>query len=360
MIDSASLSGAQPLSLSVTSAPGPDWDDFVRGRPEATAYMRSRWTLLTRDVFRVRAHYLQARDAAGTLVGVLPVVQQRSLLGNFATSVPYFNYGGALATNDDIALQLMNRARELARDAGCSYLELRDLQARPDAVEQGWQVRTDKVTMVLSLPASADELGKRLGSKLRSQIKRAGREGVQTRTGGLELLDAFYDVFCRNMHELGTPVYPKRFFHAILEQFAADTRLVVIEQAGKPLAGGFLVFDGRRAEIPWACCHPEAKPLGINMRLYWDVLVSAIERGCDSFDFGRSSVDSGTFRFKQQWGAQPLPLHWYRWDRSPAAADAPRSSADGRLMRLATAIWQRMPLRLANALGPWVSPALPW
>ena len=360
MIDTYSLPDARPPSLSVTSAPGPDWDEFVRGRPEASAYLRSRWTLLSRDVFRLRAYYIEARDAAGTLVGVLPVVQQRSLIGNFATSVPFFNYGGALATSDDIALQLMNCAREFARDAGCSYLELRDIHPRPNAVEQGWQVRTDKVTMVLSLPASADELGKRLGSKLRSQIKRSDREGVQTKTGGLDLLDAFYDVFCRNMHELGTPVYPKRFFHAILEQFAADTKLVVIERAGTPLAGGFLVFDGRRAEIPWACCHPEAKPLGINMRLYWEVLATTIERGCDSFDFGRSSVDSGTFRFKQQWGAKPLPLHWYRWERRPPAANPPRSAAEGRLMRLATAIWQRMPLRLANALGPLVSPALPW
>jgi len=356
-VATASQYGSPP-SLTVLSAPSADWDEFVSSFPAASVYLRSAWTALAREVFRLRAWYLEARDAKGSLVAVLPLLQQRSLIGNFATSVPFFNYGGALAHSDDHAFLLMERARELARDAGCSYLELRDVERRPAAVAAGWQLRSDKVSMVLSLPDTTEALGKRLGSKLRSQIKRADREGVQARAGGIELLDAFYDVFCRNMHELGTPVYPRRFFRAILETFPNDTRLVIVERGGTPLAAGFLVFGGNGAEIPWASCRADAKPLGVNMKLYWEVLLVAIERGCKTFDFGRSTVDSGTYRFKQQWGAQPLELNWYRWERRPAASGAPASP--GRVMRLATGIWQRLPLRLANALGPIVSPALPW
>ncbi|MES1263377.1 MAG: FemAB-like protein, partial [Peristeroidobacter soli] len=121
------------------------------------------------------------------------------------------------------------------------------------------------------------------------------------------------------------------------------------------------------AEIPWASCRADAKPLGMNMKLYWEVLSLAIERGCTSFDFGRSTVDSGTFKFKKQWGAQPLPLHWHRWERRPAPAtvapDSPDSAAGmgrGRIMRSATAVWQKLPLSVANTIGPWVSPGLPW
>jgi FemAB-related protein (PEP-CTERM system-associated) len=351
---------ASPPSLAVSPAPAADWDGFVRDFPGASVYHRSGWSLLARDVFRLRAWFIEARDAGGSLVGVLPLVQQRSLIGNFATSVPFFNYGGVLARRDDHALLLMERARDLARAAGCSYLELRDVQRRPAALAAGWQLRSDKVSMVLELPGSAEELGKRLGSKLRSQIKRADREGVQKRVGGAELLDAFYDVFCRNMHELGTPVYPRRFFSAILEAFPGDTRLVVIERGNTPLAAGFLVFSDHGAEIPWASCRADAKALGVNMKLYWEVLSASIERGCRSFDFGRSTADSGTFRFKQQWGARPLQLNWYRWERKAPAAGASRPAAQGRAMRLATVVWQRLPLRLANALGPYVSPSLPW
>jgi len=353
-----------PVRISVTESPGADWDEFVRSRADASIYHRSGWSLLPRDVFRHRAYFIEARDAQG-LAGVLPVVQQRSLFGNFATSVPFFNYGGALARDDATALALMNRARDLASDIGCSYLELRDVKLRA----ADWQVRTDKASMILELPSSLEALGKALGSKLRSQVKRADREAVTVRRGGAELLDAFYDVFCRNMRDLGTPVSPRKFFATILERFGAETQLLVIERAGTPLAAGFLVFDGGRAEIPWASCRADAKPLGMNMKLYWEVLSLAIERGCTSFDFGRSTVDSGTFKFKKQWGAQPLPLHWHRWERRPSpapATDAPDSADSaggmgrGRIMRSATAVWQKLPLSVANTIGPWVSPGLPW
>src|SRR5690606_23596502 len=115
------------------------------------------------------------------------------LFGNFMTSVPFFNYGGALADSEDIVRLLMERARDLAAEQGCSYLEFRD--ARPQPGE--WRVRTDKVSMVLDLPADAEALSKQLGSKLRSQVKRADRESPSVRTGGIELLGDFYSVFCR-------------------------------------------------------------------------------------------------------------------------------------------------------------------
>jgi len=343
------------LALTVSSVPGTDWDAFVLGFPAASSYFQSGWTLLARDVFRHRVFFIEARGADGRLSGVLPVVQQRGLLGNFATSIPFFNYGGALASDPAVRTALMTRARELAQQLGCAYLELRDVHPQAN----GWRVRTDKVSMILQLPATKEELSKRLGSKLRSQVKRSEREAATVRTGGVELLDDFYRVFAANMRDLGTPVYPKRFFRAILERFPALTRILVIDHQGKAAAAAFLVMDRDRAEIPWASCLAEAKPLGFNMKLYWEVLTFVISRGCTSFDFGRSTLDSGTYKFKKQWGAEPLQLHWYRWDRNPVPEGAGGMKEDG-LMKRATAIWQRLPLPVANFLGPLVSPGLPW
>ena len=342
-------------SISVAAEPGSDWDEFVRGQPGASIYLRSGWSLLARDVFRHRPHFIEARDSQGRLQGVLPVVQQRGLLGNFATSIPFFNYGGALANDSGVIAALMDRARVLASDLGCSYLELRDVAHHGG----DWIERTDKASMILKLPGTADALGKQLGSKLRSQIKRADRETLQVRKGGIELLDAFYDVFCRNMRDLGTPVYPLRFFRAILERFPENTQLLVVYHHERPAAAGFIVVDGAQAEIPWASCRSDAKPLGINMKLYWEALTLAIDRGCTAFDFGRSTIDGGTYRFKKQWGAEPLPLHWHRWERHPRT-DANSSASPGRFLRLATAVWQRLPLPIANLLGPRISPGLPW
>lgn len=352
-----SEAAVEGCSVAVDEAPGDDWDPFVIDAPDSSLYHLSGWAAIAKDVFGHRALFLQARDRAGSLVGILPVVEQRSLLlGSFATSVAFFNYGGALAQNPAVAQQMMVRASQVAERLGCRYLEFRDTQPRSG----DWTQRTDKVTLQLELPPTAAALSQRLGSKLRSQVKRADREGLRQRIGTLDLVHDFYAVFAENMRDLGTPVYPRRFFEAILRRYETQCRLVVIDWRGEPSAAAFLVFWRRRAEVPWAACRARAKPLGLNMKLYWELLALAVDRGCTLFDFGRSTVGSGTYRFKQQWGAEPVPLYWYRWERDRSAERDGIGEERGRALRVATAIWQRMPLGIANFLGPFVSGALPW
>jgi FemAB-related protein (PEP-CTERM system-associated) len=356
IVASAQIASSQ-CRVNVLEAPGTDWDPFVLGFPGSSIYHLSGWTEIAREVFGHRVLFVESRDPSGSLMGVLPVIQQRSwLLGNFATALAFFNYGGALAADPLVAQQLMNRASEAAEALGCRYLEFRDVQ--PRLCE--WSRRTDKVTLRLELPDTAEALSKRLGSKLRSQVKRAEREGAQHRTGGVVLLDDFYAVFAENMRDVGTPVYPKRFFQAILERFEQYCRLVIIESQDEPWAAALLVFWRGCAEVPWASCRAKAKPLGMNMKLYWELLSQAIARGCESFDFGRSTVDSGTYRFKQQWGAEPVPLYWYRWERHGSRQETSADEGRGKAMQVATAIWQRLPLGIANAFGPLISGALPW
>ena len=343
--------------ITVSDQPTADWDAFVAQDPQASLYHLSRWPEIGAEIFGHRALYVEAREASGALVGILPVIQQKSrLLGNFATSLAFFNYGGALARDAETAERLMHSAAEAAQGLGCRYLEFRGIQARTGP----WVQRTDKITLQLELPATFEALSKRLGAKLRSQVKRADREGVQCHTGGAELLDDFYGVFAENMRDLGTPVYPKRFFEAILKRFAPYCQLVVIDWQGNPAAAAFLTFWRNQAEVPWASCRARAKPLGLNMKLYWEILSLAVSRGCSVFDFGRSTVDSGTYRFKRQWGAEPKPLYWYRWERNPSGQAIEHGEGRGRVMQLATSVWQRLPLGLANALGPHISGALPW
>lgn len=342
--------------VAVMRRPSEDWDAFVAGHPQTSVYFLSGWTLLAQEVFGHGAWFVEARDRGGRLLGVLPVIHQKTLLGNFATSLGFFNYGGALCDSDATALEMMECARAYAERSGCAYIEFRDTKPRGGA----WRVRTDKITMILPLPNDVATLGKQLGAKLRSQIKRTDREQAAVRTGGLELLKDFYEVFCHNMRDLGTPVYPRKFFAAILEKFSQHCVLVVIDRMGKPAAAGFVVIANNFAEIPWAACREDAKPMGFNMKLYWEVLSLVVDRGCTQFDFGRSTVDSGTYKFKKQWGAQPQQLHWHRWDRHLCLQDEERPASSGKFMQYATSVWKRLPLGVANTLGPLVSPSLPW
>jgi FemAB-related protein (PEP-CTERM system-associated) len=350
------LDQAQPWNISVQSEPSPQWDGFVAKHAESSVYLLSGWSLLAREVFGHPAFFIEARDAGNALVGVLPVVQQKSLLlGNFATSLPFFNYGGCLCASEDIAVAMMTRARELAEQRGCSYIEFRDDRPRPG----DWIRRTDKVSMVLALPDTFEKLSKQLGSKLRSQAKRADREEPTVRIGGVELVDDFYDVFAHTMRDLGTPVYPRKFFPALLRRFPEYCRLIVVDCRGKPAAAGFVVIYNGRAEIPWAACRADAKPLGFNMKLYWEVLAYVVGQKCVSFDFGRSTVDAGTYNFKKQWGAQPVQLHWHRWERN-AASEVAEASSGGKLTDLLSRVWQKLPIGVANTVGPFISPGLPW
>lgn len=329
------------------------WDDYVAAHPKASLYHRYAWRQVIRRAFGHETLYLGARDSTGRLVGVLPIVRLKSrLFGDFGVSMPFFNYGGVLADHPDIAEQLLNRAADEARQRGLSHLEIRSTYRACD-----WPARTDKVSMILELPASADQLEKQLGAKIRAQIKRARQENPQLVIGGKELLDDFYRVFATNMRDLGTPVYGKAFFRIILEAWPEQARLVVLRMAGRPVATAFLLGDRDMMEIPWASTLRSANPLNMNMLLYWHVLQFSLERGYRYFDFGRSTQDAGTFRFKKQWGAIPVQHFWHYW--LIEGTSMPQLKPDSPKFRFLVKCWQKLPVALTRLLGPAIVRYLP-
>ncbi len=329
------------------------WNAYVDGHADGTLAHRAEWAGLFRRVFGKRGHLLVA-ERDGRQVGALPLVHMHSLLfGNYMVSVPYLNYGGVLADDEAAAAALLDAAAALAGGCGAASIELREQAERAG----GMPCREDKVAMLLDLPETAEALSKALGSKLRSQIKRPQRENPQVRHGGLDCLDEFYTVFARNMRDLGTPVYSKRLFEEILRVFPAQSHIVVVRLAGRPAAAAFLLGHRGVLEIPWASSLREFNRVGVNMLLYWECLSHAIEHGYRVFDFGRSTVDAGTYRFKKQWGAQPKQLYWHYW-LAPGAA-MPNLKTDNPKFDLVIRTWQKLPLWFTNAVGPHIVKHLP-
>ncbi|HWG29791.1 MAG TPA: FemAB family XrtA/PEP-CTERM system-associated protein [Steroidobacteraceae bacterium] len=330
------------------------WDAYVQSRPEAAAYHRYGWRKVIRGVFDRETYYLGARGAHGELCGVLPLVRLKGLVvGDVLVSLPYFTYGGVVASHAAAQSGLVQAACDLGKRLGVDHIELRHRSNACPALP----ARTDKVSLLLDLPASAAELNKALPAKLRSQIKRPQREGVSAVNGGEELLEEFYRVFAVNMRDLGTPVYPRSFFAAVLREFPSETRVFVVRHAQGPVAAGLVLGHGSALEIPWASSLRNFNALGVNMLLYWSVLEYACGAGYRRFDFGRSTVDSGTFRFKRQWGAQPEQLHWHYWLRGGGAPPVLNSSNPK--FKLAVSAWQRLPLSVANRIGPMLARNLP-
>lgn len=350
-----SVSSRKPSEYAVheLGADTASWDAFVQSNPAASIYHLARWRALIKDCFGHGSHYLQAVDANNQVVGVLPLVRLKSkLFGDYLVSVPYFNYGGAVAVTAEIELALMQHTEQLAQDLGVSHIEFRDNIER-----EPWPKRTDKVAMVLKLPDSVERLNKQIGAKLRAQIKRAQRENPEVLTGGAELLDDFYTVFAINMRDLGTPVYSKEFFRKMLQAFPDESRLIVLRHEGKPVSTAFLLAFRQGVEIPWASTLRYVNKFSMNMLLYWEVLQYAIERKADHFDFGRSSRDAGTYKFKKQWGAQEVPLYWHYWLKD--GRELPRLNPDNPKYRLAINVWRRLPVELTKLIGPPIVKNLP-
>lgn len=328
------------------------WDAYVGQHPQGSLYHLVAWRDLIRSVFGHDSIYLYARRA-GAIVGVLPLIRLKSrLFGDYMVSVPYFNYGGAISESASVSELLMKAASDRARDIGCSHIEFRDIVAR-----ETWPVRTDKVDMELALPADVATLWSMFSPKLRSQIRKPQKEGAEFVHGNIELLPDFYAVFSRNMRDLGTPVYGESFFKAVLEQFPQHASIALVRYQGRTVAAGFLLGHRGRLEIPWASSLREYNSLGVNMLLYMEILKLAIEGGYRTFDFGRSSMDSGTYRFKKQWGASEKQLYWHYW--LVQGKHLPQLNPTNPKYRFAVSLWSRLPLWVANSIGPHIVKNLP-
>ncbi len=334
---------------------GVAWNAFVAAHPAGTVDHLWQWRHVIADALGHESLYLEARRAT-TVVGVLPLVLVRSrIFGRSVISLPFLNYGGILADGNDpdVVQALIDAARDAASRFGGSHVELRHTRRQSATLP----CRQHKLAMLRDLPASSETLWTALDRKVRNQVRKAQKAELTVASGGVELVDEFYDVFSRNMRDLGTPVYPKALFTLTLQTFAREARVVVVRHGRQTAAAGISLTFGRTVLNPWASSLRELRPLCPNMLLYWTLLEQAVADGAEVFDFGRSSPGAGTHQFKLQWGAVEHPLCWeYVLLSRPEPPDQGPSNAK---FDRAIAIWQRLPLGIANRLGPIVAKHLP-
>jgi FemAB-related protein (PEP-CTERM system-associated) len=331
------------------------WDKFVSTSDVSTCYHQSGWKDVVEKAFGHPTYYLMSEDSSGSIDGILPLVHMRSFIfGNFLSSMPFFNYGGFCAANRSIVDRLLTDAREVARETGADYIEFRHEHNLLDELP----AKTTKASMRLLVPSDSTELFKSFPSKLRSQIRRAQKEGLTVTIGRSEELANFYSVFSENMRDLGTPVYGMSFFQTILDTFPDSTWICTVStRDGMPIASGFLVGFKQILEIPWASSLRKFNVLGSNMLLYWSVLEFCCNQGFRVFDFGRSSIGEGTYRFKEQWGARPTTLYWHYWMGKDG--NLPQLNPNNPKFELAIRVWKHLPVRVTRVIGPRLVKYLP-
>ncbi len=289
------------------------------------------------------------------VVGLLPLAFVKSpLFGRFLVSLPYINSAGVLAGEGQVASALVDRAVALADELDVRYLELRH-ETPVEHSALGTQL-TSKVHMRLALPGTSEELWKRFDPKVRNQIRKGEKQNFEVIWGCGEVLADYYDVFARNMRDLGTPVFGKDLFRAILDSFPDGAEFCVVRLDGKAIAAALLTHGQTTTEVPSASALREFNVTNANMFMYWQLLQRAIARQQQTFDFGRSTVDSNTYRFKKQWGAEPHPAVWQYYVRQGTVGDM--RIEGGKYDRMIRT-WQRLPVWLTRLVGPAIVRGIP-
>ena len=352
-VDSAAYRSVAFKAVSVAIAADRDsseWDRSVTEHADASGYHVWAWRGVFERAFGHESIYLVARDG-DRIAGVLPLVFIDSLVfGRSLTSLPFLNYGGIVADSQEAADKLLAAATEVARHRRCRHVELRHVGRRFSSLP----CKEHKVAMQLPLETG---MWQRLDRKVRNQIRKAQKSELTSEYGGVELLADFYQVFARNMRDLGTPVYGRRFFEEVLRSFPERTQIHVVRLRRVPVAAGITYRTGRGVEVPWASSVRDYSALCPNHLLYWSVIERAVADGCDVLDFGRSTPHEGTYKFKEQWGARPVPLHWEYALLNGAAL--PNASPTNPKFQLAIRMWKKLPVSIATRVGPSIVRAIP-
>lgn len=345
-----------PLSVRLLGADVADrarWDSFVQACPEATFFHRAGWQRVIEEAFGHRTwFFLAERD--GQIEGVLPLAQIKSrLFGHALIALPFCVYGGVAARTGAARAALDAEALQLAESLNVGHLEYRNVTpAHPD--DAAWLGKDLYVTFRKEISADDEANMNAIPRKQRAMVRKGIKLGL---AGEIDQdVERFFTAYASSVHRLGTPVFSKKYFRLLKEEFGSDCEVRVIVQgegAEKRLVAGVLSFFFRDEVLPYyGGGMPVARDVAGNDFMYWNLMQASAAKGCRLFDFGRSKRGTGAFDFKKNWGftAQPLPYE-YRLVASPELPDVNPLNPKYQLF---IKLWQKLPLPLANALGPHI------
>ena len=320
------------------------WDEFVLGCAEASFFHRAGWKTVMEKAFGHSTHFLFAEQQE-TIVGVLPLVHVKSLLfGNMLSSAPFCVYGGVAAKNDNVRKQLEHAACELAQQLGVDSLEMRNTQPqRPD-----WASKDLYVTFRKEIDADPEVNLKAIPRKQRAMVRKGIKAGLE---GDMDDgVDRLYSVYSESVRNLGTPVFARKYLRILREVFADDCGVLMITHRGQDVAGVMSFYFKDQVLPYYGGSLPAARSIKGNDYMYWDLMCRAAEKGVRIFDYGRSKKGTGSYSFKKNWGFVAEPLHYEYYLVN--AREMPQINPTNPKYRYFIKMWQKLPLPVANFVGP--------
>lgn len=322
------------------------WEGFVFANVGTTFFHRAGWRRVIESSLGHRAHY-RCAWRGDTLVGILPLIEVKSrLFGHALVSLAFGVAGGIAAVDDAAVAALAEDAARLGDSLGVDFVELRHETPR----DIGW-IAKPELYFTFRRALTRDDAAnlKAIPRKKRADLRKAIDNKSLTAETGIDP-KTFYRIYAESLRNLGTPVLPRRFYAAIVEEFGNAVELSTINGPAGPVAALMTYFFKNIAMPYYGGATPAARPLHAYDLLYWRLMGRAIERGCTAFDFGRSKRGTGAFDYKTYWGFEPTPLHYqFHLVRQQSLPEINPLNPKYRLM---VDSWKKLPLAVANTLGP--------
>ncbi|NBC36075.1 FemAB family PEP-CTERM system-associated protein [Novosphingobium sp. FSY-8] len=331
-------------------------DDFVARNAEGTPFHRPVWIkAVAASTGNPAAGIVALRE--GVIVGWLPLNAIHSpIFGRLLASSGFAVGGGVLVAPGECATPLFAAAEEMAVRHACASAELRG-GPLPDGRE-GWTIKTQSHCGFIRPLADSDEAElNAIPRKQRAEVRKSLANPLEVSVGVSERdRAAHYAVYAASVRNLGTPVFPRALFDAMLDGFGDDADILTVWHEGVPVSSVLSIYHGGAVMPYWGGGIWDARRLRANDRMYYALMLHARARGCTHFDFGRSKTHSGPYDFKRNWGFEPAPLSYgvYTAPGAPKRDADPTSSGNSRLVE----IWKKLPLPVATMIGPWIARGL--
>jgi FemAB-related protein (PEP-CTERM system-associated) len=332
------------------------WDNYLQSHDDATMYHRSSWKSVIEDTYRHQGFFLTALEEKNVR-GVLPLVLMKNhIFGSYLISLPFIDCAGVLADDPDIAQQLCNKAIELVKEHQVDFLELRN---RQELAHDKLQTMTHKVYFILPLNPDPDVIWKKVvHENIRNKVRKARKNQLSILSGSSPtLVDLFYQVFSKNMRDLGTPVFPKKYFMNLLKYFPEEMKIFLVKYQDMVI-GGKVVFCFK--DTIFFIYHSSMRKfakLAPNNLLYWAAVEYGCENGFKYCNMGRSTVNSGPYYFKKQWGGEIRQLYFQYYLHNKK--QLPQLAPSNPKFSIAINLWKRLPLAVTTTLGPLLAKHIP-
>ena len=327
-----------------------NWDNYVDQAKEATFFHQSGWKEVVERAFGHSTYYLYAENN-GKIIGILPLVHIKSLLfGNALVSNAFCVYGGIVANDDKTYQMLDQEACRLAEKLTVDYLEMRNRFQK--ALDRPY--KDIYVTFRKQLDPDEEKNLQAIPRKQRAMVRKGIKAGLKSVID--QDIERFFSAYSESVRNLGTPVLPKKYFQILCDVFKQQCEILTVEHKGQ-LIGSVMNFYFRDEVLPYYGGGTKyARAVKGNDFMYWEVMRRAVEKQINIFDYGRSKVGTGSYKFKRHWGFEPEPLFYeYYLNKTD---EMPDKNPLNPKYQLFIAAWKRLPLGLSQFAGPFLSRSL--